>query len=130
MPSPASSGYSPSGTFQTYRPVVKSMALSVPHGGFTAGYPSGSRNRPYSTRDFCSIGGLPPWPPVRFGGGGLKVRRSLRLTSDGNVGGDPFRSAPWQPAHCVAYSSLPPAASAAGARSTRATVHGISFALT
>src|SRR5947208_15887180 len=67
MPFATSSRYSPSGTFQTYRPVVKSMALSVPQGGATAGYPSGSRNLPYSTRYFWSIGDLTPRPPLPSG---------------------------------------------------------------
>jgi len=43
-PFAASSGYSPKGIFQTYSPVFRLMAFRVPHGGATAGYPSGSRN--------------------------------------------------------------------------------------
>src|SRR5438876_1099857 len=43
------------------------MALSVPQGGFTAGYPSGSRNLAYWTRYFWSMGVLTPCPPLRSG---------------------------------------------------------------
>src|SRR6266581_507934 len=53
MPLAASSGYSPSGTFQAYSPVFKLMAFSVPQGGAIAGYPSISRNLLNPVNRYC-----------------------------------------------------------------------------
>src|SRR5437867_7823829 len=72
LPRAARSAYSPRGIFQRYLPVLRSIALSVPQGGFSAGYPSGSRNLPYCTRYFWSIGVLTPCPPLPSGEGELR----------------------------------------------------------
>src|SRR5437899_12455067 len=57
MPLAASSGYSPSGIFQTYSPVFRSIALNVPQGGAMAGYPSGSKNLLYPVKRYFMSGG-------------------------------------------------------------------------
>src|SRR5438445_1336276 len=44
-PFPASAGCSPSGILQRYAPVLRSIALSVPHGGLMTGNPAESRQR-------------------------------------------------------------------------------------
>src|SRR5882724_6478985 len=56
MPLAARSGYSPSGIFHAYSPVFRLIALSVPHGGATPGYPSGSRNLWYPVKRYFGRG--------------------------------------------------------------------------
>src|SRR5687768_12098982 len=93
MPSAARAGYSPSGTFHSRRPVARSRALSVPHGGLMAGYPRSSTKNG-AMLAYCGVVvdhahgplpadqvGTPVWRSVRAAGAADRSLCKYAMTS-------------------------------------------------
>src|SRR5688572_19709189 len=87
MPSAASAGYSPSGTFHSRRPVARSRALSVPHGGLMAGYPRSSTKNG-AMLAYCGVvvdHAHGPMPPDQVGTPVLRSVRGAAGAADGSL---------------------------------------------
>ena len=87
---------SPNGIFQRYSPLFKSIALSVPHGGCTAGMPVESRQRSYPANSYGALSPrFGPHSDVSAGSGGYpRYSSTARFSAAGTLANDGMNPRP------------------------------------